>query len=92
VEVCAFPDECAAWAVRVPPGAATASVLGLVDPVRMSQPGRVDALVGLARLIAWAAARQVQVLAAMAHDPLPGSVAPDLDWAVSRILDSSSGC
>jgi hypothetical protein len=79
VEVCAFPDECAAWVARVPPGAGTAGVLGLVDPVRMSQPGRVDALVGLERLIAWAAAQQVRMLAAMANDPLPDSVAPDLD-------------
>jgi hypothetical protein len=78
LEATLYPDSCAAWTVTVTPGSATAKVLALLDPVRMTQAGRVDALVGLERLIAWAQATQTRVLAAMADDPFPGAVAPGL--------------
>ena len=58
LEAAVYPDSCAAWTVTVTPGSATAKVLALLDPVRMSQAGRVDALVGLERLIACAQAAQ----------------------------------
>jgi hypothetical protein len=32
-----YPDSCAAWTAGVAPGSATAKVLALLDPVRMSQ-------------------------------------------------------
>jgi hypothetical protein len=37
LEVALYPDSCAAWTVTVTPGSATAKVLALLDPGRMSQ-------------------------------------------------------
>jgi hypothetical protein len=79
LEAAVDPDSCAAWTVTVTPGSATAKVLALLDPTRLSQAGRVDALVGLERLVAWAQAEQTRVLAAMADDRFPGAVAPSLE-------------
>jgi len=79
LEAALYPDSCAAWTVAVTPGSATAKVLALLDPVRMSQAGRVDALVALERLASWTAARQAEVLTAMADDRFTDAVAPALE-------------
>lgn len=68
-----------AWLLQTPPGARTAGVLERLDPVAIPQAVRVDALVALDRLAAWAASVQLRVLAAMAADPCSASVAPKLD-------------
>ena len=83
VEVQLYPDAVAAWTVSVPPGAATAGVLALLDPGRLSQAGRVDALMALDRLQAWAAALQIRVITTLVDDPCSQSPAPKLDrgWA-----------
>jgi hypothetical protein len=49
----------------------------------LSQAGRVDALVGLERLQAWASALQVRMIAALIDEPHAASPAPklDRDWA-----------
>lgn len=73
------PDDCAAWSVEVLPGSMTTKVLALLEPARLSQAGRVDTLVGLDRVIAWASAAQHRVLAAMADDPFADAVAPKLE-------------
>jgi hypothetical protein len=78
-EVRLHPDSAAAWAVNVTPGSATAGVLAQLDPDRLSQAGRVDALVGLERLQAWAAALQARIIAALIDEPHPDSPAPGLD-------------
>jgi len=82
-EVRLHPDSAAAWTVNVTPGSATAGVLAQLDPVRLSQAGRVDALVGLERLAAWAAALQARMIAALIDEPHVGAPAPGLDrgWA-----------
>jgi hypothetical protein len=64
-EVRLYPDSAAAWTVNVTPGSATASVLAQLDPDRLSQAGRVDALVGLERLQGWAAALQARLITAL---------------------------
>lgn len=83
LEAYVYPDDCAGWTVSVTPGSATAKVLAQLDPGRLSQAGRVDALVGLERLKAWAAALQTRMMIALVDDPCTGSVAPklDRDWA-----------
>src|SRR5690242_10290402 len=78
-EVQLHPDSAAAWTVNVTPGSCTASVLPLLDPARLSQTGRGDALVGLERLQAWAAALQVKMIAALIDEPHTASPAPKLD-------------
>jgi hypothetical protein len=77
------PDSAAAWTVNVTPGSATAGVLAQLDPARLSQAGRVDALVGLERLQAWAAAVQARMITALIDEPHVGAPAPKLDrkWA-----------
>ncbi|HEU5006246.1 MAG TPA: DUF222 domain-containing protein [Jatrophihabitantaceae bacterium] len=82
-EVRLHPDSAAAWTVNVTPGSATAGVLAQLDPARLSQAGRVDALVGLERLQAWAAALQTRMIAALVDEPHAGAPAPKLDrqWA-----------
>ncbi|HEU5007754.1 MAG TPA: hypothetical protein VFT67_12330, partial [Jatrophihabitantaceae bacterium] len=60
-------------------GSATAGVLAQLDPARLSQAGRVDALVGLERLQAWASALQTRMIAALMDEPHVGAVAPKLD-------------
>ena len=82
-EVGLFPDSAAAWAVSVPPGAATAGVLAQLDAALLSQAGRVDALMALDRLQAWAAALQIKMITALVEDPCSQSPAPKLDrgWA-----------
>ncbi|HEU5007990.1 MAG TPA: DUF222 domain-containing protein [Jatrophihabitantaceae bacterium] len=86
-EVRLHPDCAAAWTVNVTPGSATAGVLAQLDPARLSQAGRVDALVGLERLQAWAAALQTRMIAALMDEPHVGAVAPKLDraWATEDI-------
>lgn len=79
LDVAVYPDDCAAWTVSVTPGSATAKVLAMLDPVHMSQAGRVDALVGLERLACWVQAAQARVLAAMADDSFSRAVAPGLE-------------
>ncbi|HEU5008417.1 MAG TPA: DUF222 domain-containing protein [Jatrophihabitantaceae bacterium] len=82
-EVRLHPNSAAAWTVNVTPGSATAGVLAQLDPARLSQAGRVDALVGLERLQAWAAALQTRMIAALIDEPHAGAPAPKLDrqWA-----------
>jgi hypothetical protein len=82
-EVSLHPNSAAAWTVHVTPGSATASVLAQLDPDRLSQAGRVDALVGLERLAAWAAAVQARMITALIDEPHTSSPAPrlDRDWA-----------
>jgi hypothetical protein len=82
-EVRLYPDSAAAWTVNVTPGSATAGVLAQIDPARLPQAGRVDALVGLERLGAWAAALQARMIAALMDEPHASSPAPrlDRDWA-----------
>jgi hypothetical protein len=82
-EVSLHPNSAAAWTVHVTPGSATASVLAQLDPDRLSQAGRVDALVGLERLAAWAAAVQARMITALIDEPHAGAPAPklDRDWA-----------
>lgn len=75
----AFPDDTAAWAARVGPGPTVVPPLAMLDPAVLSQPARVDVLVSMERQIGWLQARQLQVLAAMAADPMPASVDPELD-------------
>lgn len=96
-EVRLYPDSAAAWTVNVTPGSTTAGVLAQLDPARLSQAGRVDALVGLERLQAWAAALQAKMIAALVDEPHAASVAPTLDrqWAKedvkSALAESVSG-
>ncbi|HEU5008089.1 MAG TPA: hypothetical protein VFT67_14025 [Jatrophihabitantaceae bacterium] len=78
-EVRLHPDSAAAWTVNVTPGSATAGVLAQIDPARLSQAGRIDALVGLERLQAWAAALQTRMIAALTDEPHAGAPAPKLD-------------
>jgi Domain of unknown function (DUF222) len=61
--------------------------LAVLDPTALSQPARVDVLTSVERQIAWLQARQLQVLAAMAEDPMPASVAPELDreWVKEEV-------
>ncbi|HZY75273.1 MAG TPA: DUF222 domain-containing protein [Jatrophihabitantaceae bacterium] len=82
-EVRLHPDSAAAWTVNVTSGSATAAVLAQLDPERLSQAGRVDALVGLERLQAWAAALQARMITALIDEPHVGAPAPKLDrkWA-----------
>jgi hypothetical protein len=82
-EIRLHPESAAAWTVNVTPGSATAGVLAQLDPARLSQAGRVDALVGLERLQAWAAALQTRMIAALVDEPHAGAPAPKLDrqWA-----------
>jgi hypothetical protein len=82
-EVRLYPDSAAAWTVNVTPGSATAGVLAQIDPARLPQAGRVDALVRLERLGAWAAALQARMIAALMDEPHASSPAPrlDRDWA-----------
>jgi Domain of unknown function (DUF222) len=83
----AFPDDTAAWAARVGPGAAVIPPLAVLDPTALSQPARVDVLISVERQIAWLQARQLQVLAAMAADPMSPSVVPELDreWVKEEV-------
>jgi hypothetical protein len=82
-EVRLHPNSAAAWTVNVTPGSATAGVLAQLDPARLSQAGRVDALVGLERLQAWTVALQAKLITALMEEPHAGAVAPKLDrgWA-----------
>jgi len=82
-EVRLHPDSAAAWTVNVTPGSATAGVLAQLDPVQLTQAGRVDALVGLERLQAWAAALQARMIAALMDELHASAPAPklDRDWA-----------
>lgn len=52
----------------VPADAGLVGVLAGVDPARLSPDAQVDALVGWERVLAWAAAQQQRVLAAMPVD------------------------
>jgi hypothetical protein len=83
----AFPEDTAAWAARVAPGETVILPLAVLDPTGSSQPARVDVLMSVERQIAWLQARQLQVLAAMAEDPMSASVVPELDreWVKEEV-------
>lgn len=83
-EVHLFPDSAAAWSVQVTPGSATAKVLALLEPDRLSPAGRVDALVALERLQAWAAALEVRMIAAITDEPHTTALAPKLERGWSK--------
>ena len=93
VEVQLYPDSAAAWTVTVAPGPATAGVLAQLDPALLSQAGRVDALMALDRLQAWAAALQIKMITALVDDPCVESPAPKLDRVAvtdtTRTLDDT---
>lgn len=64
-------DECAAWAAQAPMTEGVLTPFGVLDPVTLSQAGRIDALVGLERTIAWAQAQQARIMAEAAAHPEP---------------------
>jgi hypothetical protein len=86
LEAAQWPDSVAAWTVNVPPEQA-AGVLTVLDADRLSQTGRVDALIAVDRLIAWAHATQARLLAAMAGDQFPDALAPKLEreWVTEDV-------
>jgi hypothetical protein len=61
------PDDVAAWASVVSPGSAVVTPLAAVRFERLSEQGRVDALVAIQRQLAWLQARQFALLAVMAQ-------------------------
>src|SRR4051812_45055064 len=62
----ATPDEIARFAATADLGTGLLTPFGVLDPAALSDAGRIDALVGVARLQAWAAAQEQRLLAAMA--------------------------
>ena len=47
------PDDVAAWAASVTPGSAVVKTLAVLDPLRLSYEGRVDALIAMEKHIGW---------------------------------------
>ena len=76
VETITVPDDVAAWAAQAPAGGEVVGLLAQLEPERLSYAGRVDALVAVARQLAWLHAREQRLLAALAAAPSP---LPELD-------------
>ena len=69
-EIVDDPDQAAAWLAADRPNPDAVAAITLLDPATLSHAGRVDLLVAIERQQAWLAARQQQVLAAMAGHPV----------------------
>ncbi len=65
------PDEVAAWAAGADIGTGVLTPVGVIDPARLSQHGRLDLLVAMERLKSWADAQQQRTLALLATHPAP---------------------
>jgi hypothetical protein len=64
-------DDVAAWAAAAPLGSGLLTPWGVLDPVGLSDAGRIDALLACQRLRAWTDAQEQRLLAAMAPAPDP---------------------
>jgi len=73
------PDDVAAWAASVTPGSAVVNTLMVLDRERLSDEGRVDALVALQRQQSWLQAEEHRLLAKMAADPVVKTPLGELD-------------
>ncbi|MDQ6850402.1 MAG: 13E12 repeat family protein [Actinomycetota bacterium] len=65
------PDEVAALAATADIGTGVLTPVGVLDPARLSQHGRLDLLVAMERLKSWADAQQQHTLALLATHPAP---------------------
>ncbi|MEP6598605.1 MAG: hypothetical protein ABJB98_04065 [Actinomycetota bacterium] len=74
VDAVVWPDETAGFLAQCPPGADAVVAQSVMEPERLSDAGQIDALVAIERQQSWLAARQQQLLAAMATDDPSGSV------------------
>ena len=52
------PDECARWAANAPLTEGVLTPFGVLDPATLSQSGRIDAILALERVKAWADANR----------------------------------
>jgi hypothetical protein len=69
LDALACPDDTAAYLAMTAPGPDAAGPLAALEPQRLTQPGRVDALVVIEQQMAWLAGVQQRMLASMtAHD------------------------
>ena len=67
-EISDDPDQAAAWLALETPGPDTVSGVSMLEPARLSQGGRLDALVAIERHLAWLAGMQARLLAALVAD------------------------
>ncbi|MEO9139229.1 MAG: hypothetical protein ABI345_09200 [Jatrophihabitans sp.] len=84
------PDEIAAWAATADFGSGVLTPFGTLDPVELCDAGRVDALIALERLRAWADAQQARLYAAMSVPAGEvttrfGTREPDKQWVRDEI-------
>jgi hypothetical protein len=68
VDALIAPDETAAALTAMSPGSDLVACLAVLEPERLSQAGRLDALVAFDKVAAWVTARQQELITAIADD------------------------